>query len=326
MEQGSLNELVLTRSAIKHIRKHNKDIACGAAVGNDFSQASGFVATEGVYNTPFLAWTKAMNNLAVSGAVPLGVRIEAMLPEDTVERDVKAYMGVFNRLADESGISILGGHTDVRSYYKKSSFIVVAMGTAPGVAVGTGNITPGMDIIMTKHAGLLGTDLIAEAYRDELETRFAKSYIDSAVSGETSYSVEKEAKLITDLGQAFYMHDVSHGGIYGALWQLAVRIKKGISINHESVNIRQETVEFCEYFNINPYMLDGTGSLLAVVNDGDKVSELLAENGVEASVIGKVSEDNDKAVFYEGDPQEKRCLNMVSGDELYKLERFRQIC
>jgi hydrogenase expression/formation protein HypE len=92
------------------------------------------------------------------------------------------------------------------------------------------------------------------------------------------------------------------------------------------VNIRQETVEFCEYFNINPYMLDGTGSLLAVVNDGDKVSELLAENGVEASVIGKVSEDNDKAVFYEGDPQEKRCLNMVSGDELYKLERFRQIC
>jgi hydrogenase maturation factor len=338
MEQGSLNELVLTRSAIKHIRKHSKDIVAGAAVGNDFSRVSDIVTTEGVYNTPFIAWTKAMNNLSTSGAEPIGVRLEVMLPESAVEADVKAYMKEFNELADASGISILGGHTEVRNYYKKASFVVVVIGRICGESERNGDgsrikpaavrlgdvkkITPGADIIMTKHTALLGTDLIVDICRDELENYFARSYIDGAVFGADSYSVEKEARLLYDSGQVYYMHDVSHGGIYGALWQLAVKIKRGIAITHEALNIRQETVEICEYFNINPYMLDGTGALLAVVNDGDRVVEMLLENGIEACVIGRVSEDNAKSVLMGGEPIEKRFLNMVSGDEIYKLARF----
>jgi hydrogenase maturation factor len=321
MEQGSLNELVLTRSAIKHIRKHSKDIICGAAVGNDFSRVSDFVTTEGVYNTPFIAWSKALNNLAVSGAHPMGVRIGAMLPETCCEADVKAYMNVFNRLADERGVSILGGHTEVRSYYTKPSFTVIAMGVCDKAACDIKKITPGMAVIMTKQVGILGTDLIIEVYGDELEKRFAKSYIAGGVSG--VYSVEKESRILTDSGAAYYMHDVSHGGIYGALWQLGVKIKKGIAINHDALNIRQETIEICEFFNLNPYMLDGTGALLAVVNDGEKTVEMLTENGIETSVIGRVSEDNDKVVLIGDEPVERRFLNMVSGDELYKLERFR---
>jgi hydrogenase maturation factor len=60
-----------------------------------------------------------------------------------------------------------------------------------------------------------------------------------------------------------------------------------------------------------------------VVNDGEKTVERLTENGIEACVIGRVSEDNDKVVLIGDEPVERRFLNMVSGDELYKLERFR---
>jgi hydrogenase maturation factor len=119
------------------------------------------------------------------------------------------------------------------------------------------------------------------------------------------------------------MHDVSHGGLYGALWQLSVNIKKGISVRQELLLIRQETIEICEYFNLNPYLLEGTGSLLAVVGNGEKTCEILRENGVEAEVIGKVTADNDKTVLTGEEPVEKRFLNMVSGDEIFKLEKMR---
>jgi hydrogenase maturation factor len=329
MEQGSLNELVLTRSAIKHIRKHDKEILKGAAVGNDFSQTADVIMTEGVHHTPFIAWTKAFNNFATSGGKALGVRLEALLPESVTEADVKTYMGEFNRLADENGISILGGHTEVRSFYEKPSFVVVVVGTSSEERFIRGEFKAGsqklegMDIIMAGNTGTLGTDLIIGAYRDELEKRFSKSYIQNAIFGGESYSVKRAAELIFSAGDVFYMHDVSHGGLYGALWQLSVNIKKGISVRQELLLIRQETIEICEYFNLNPYLLEGTGCLLAVVRNGENACEILRENGVETEVIGKVTADNDKAVLTGEEPVEKRFLNMVSGDEIFKLEKMR---
>ena len=35
------------------------------------------------------------------------------------------------------------------------------------------------------------------------------------------------------------------------------------------IPIRQETIEICEFFNINPYLLDATGCLFVVVEDGE---------------------------------------------------------
>jgi hydrogenase maturation factor len=68
-------------------------------------------------------------------------------------------------------------------------------------------------------------------------------------------------------------------------------------------------------------MLEGTGSLLAVTDDGDSLVDSLREKNIEACIIGRVTDDNDKLILSGED--ERRFLNMVSGDEIYKLERFR---
>ena len=326
MELGTLNELVNTRSVTKHVRKHNKALKQGVGIGNDFSLAGDVVSCEGVSCDPYIAWVKAMNNLAVSCAEPVGVRLVMLLPESVSEADIKLYMKEFNSLADEEDIQILGGHTGVGRAYNKASFVVTAYGSVAGdngknnceVLVGDINkIAPGDRIVMLGYAGLMGTDIIARSKRDELGKRFAYSYIEGAYFNKEEYAIRDKVRILVDTfgKDVLYMHDVSHGGIYGALWQLGVKIKHGININHASIPIKQETVEICEFFDINPYMLDGTGAVIAVVRD-----ESENEKGLPVTAIGRVTDDNNKVVML-GDVKEpeQRFLSPVKGDEIYKV-------
>ncbi len=329
MEQGTLNELVLTRSVTKHIRRHSKDMLQGGAVGNDYSavrlEDDILISAEGVANTPYMAWTNAMNNFYTSGGIPVGVRILAMLPESIEEADIKKIMGEFNFLADEEKLQILGGHTQVGRAYAIPSFCVTVSGKAGDFFPNIKSVKPGDEIVMTKTAGFCGTDIIARSCEKKLAERFAQSYIERGYALPEEFSVKKEAVAVTAMkDMVYYVHDVSHGGIYGALWQLGSRLNRGLNIYHYDIPIKQETIEFCQVFNLNPYMLMGTGSLLIVTKDGYWLVEDLKKLGIDAAVIGVVTEDKNRVVALchgEDDvsPVEKRFLSPVKGDELYKV-------
>lgn len=329
MEQGSLEERVLARSVLKHIRKQNKALAAGtsASVGQDYAglsvgEGKSLIITEAVACEPYIAWTKAMNNAACSGAAVKGVRLFLLLPVDTEESTVKRYMQTLNMLADETGIQILGGQTQVDSACTGARILVTALGEQGMYEQSVREICSGHDIVMTKRTGLLGTDLLARRTGEQLRSRFSESYIRGAFCASDEYSVIPEMQAVTEKSDTsadfhiYYMHDVSHGGVYGALWQLAVRLGKGIEICHEAVLIRQETIELCEFYNLNPYMLEGTGSLLLVTDSGSGVVGRLAEQGIPAAVIGRIQDGQDKAILI---GQEKRYLSPVCGDEIYKV-------
>ena len=324
MELGTVSELVNTRSVIKHIRKHNKDMVQGAGIGCDYSLANFVAASEGVAATPYIAWVKALNNLAVSQSQISGVRIVMLLPESVTEENIKLYMKEFNELADEADIQILGGHTQIGKAYNYASFVVTAYGISDKKSIK--KVSEGDKIVMLGLAGIMGTDIIARKKTEELSSRFAKSYIERAYFDKSEYNIKDKAdKLLEVFGEdVLYMHDVSQGGIYGALWQLGVRIKHGINIKHAKIPIRQETVEICNYFDINPYILDGTGALLAVVKDDaieeNDLEKRLSESGIVAGVIGTVTGDNNKSVILGSqDAPETRFLSPVKGDEVYKI-------
>ena len=102
MEQGSLPERYLSRSVIKHIRRLNPKLSVSAAVGNDYANLHGSVSADGIGDTPWIAWVKAMNNFACSGGQVEGARLTMLLPGN-----VKLY-GRFQFLCRSKG------HTDLR--------------------------------------------------------------------------------------------------------------------------------------------------------------------------------------------------------------------
>ena len=114
------------------------------------------------------------------------------------------------------------------------------------------------------------------------------------------------------------MHDVTTGGIFGALWELAEASGVGLEIELKKIPIRQETVEICEYFDLNPYQLGSTGSLLLAAPDGNRLVWDLKQQGIPAVVIGKATAYTDWVVINE---DERRFLEPLrAGVQVYGME------
>ena len=90
----------------------------------------------------------------------------------------------------------------------------------------------------------------------------------------------------------------------------------GLSIDLKKIPVKQETIEICEFFDLNPYELLSGGSLLIAASDGEELGEGLKETGVSAAVIGKTTGSNDKIIRNE---EEVRFLEPTKPDEILKV-------
>ena len=113
------------------------------------------------------------------------------------------------------------------------------------------------------------------------------------------------------------MHDLSEGGILGGLWEFAEKHSVGLEIDLKKIPVRQEIIEICEFYDINPYLLRSGGCLLMTVDNGSELVRELSKVGISASVIGRVTDGNDR-VIYNG--EEKRFLDLPQADEIYKVD------
>jgi hydrogenase expression/formation protein HypE len=112
------------------------------------------------------------------------------------------------------------------------------------------------------------------------------------------------------------MHDVTEGGIFGALWEMAEASGVGLEIDLKKIPIRQETVEICEFFGLNPYQLISSGSMLMATEDGNRLVSDLEKSGIHAVVVGKATEGNDRVLL---NGEERRFLEPPKTDEIYQV-------
>lgn len=178
----------------------------------------------------------------------------------------------------------------------------------------SGRVRPGDRIVMTKWAGLEGTVMLAERYRSGLLQRYPADLIDTARSFRRYLSVTREAAAaaVSNVGA---MCAAAEGGVFGALWELAERAGVGLSVSLKKIPIRQETVEICNWLDVNPYELTGNGSLLCLTQDGERLTEAFLERGIPAAVIGTVESGRDRVVCGGG---ETRFLSPRTEDAIYR--------
>lgn len=112
------------------------------------------------------------------------------------------------------------------------------------------------------------------------------------------------------------MHDVTEGGIFGALWEMGEASDVGLSVDIEKIPIKQETVEICDFYNIDPYCLISSGSMLIAAPNGARIVDALAEEGISANVIGHTDDSTQRAVHYDG---QTRYLKPPVADEFHRV-------
>lgn len=256
------------------------------------------------------------NDIASTGASPVGILLTVMLPPDTTEASLREIMTEINRSCEKLDIAVIGGHTEVTDAVSRPVISVTGVGKVKrdGLIL-TSAARPGMDLVVTKWIGLEGTSIIASEKRDELTARFPLDFVDRAEGFGLLLSVVKDGQIAADNGAAA-MHDVTEGGIFGALWEMGEASGVGLSVDIEKIPVRQETVEICNYYNIDPYCLISSGSMLIAAENGGRIVDALLAAGINAAVIGHTDDSNDRVVHYDG---QTRYLEPPAADEFHKV-------
>ncbi len=316
----------MKRSVIRQLHTKRDEVLVGAAVGEDcaamaLAEDEMFViSTDPITGTAQdigkLAILVTTNDLASAGAEPIGVMLTILLPENFEEPELKKMMQQLESACKDVSVQIMGGHTEVTRAVSQPVVTVCGVGKAKkGQLVTTGGARPGMDMIATKWIGLEGTSIIAKEKESELLTRYTADFISKAKEFDRYLSVMGEAAIAVSSGVGA-MHDVTEGGIFGALWEMAEASSVGLEIDLKRIPIRQETVEICEFFDINPYELISSGCMLMAAEDGNTLVRKLEKAGIPAVVIGKATAGNDRVIVNE---VERRFLEPPKTDELYKV-------
>lgn len=325
MKVGKVPENVLKRSVFKQLHTTRKEVLLGAGVGEDcaamkLAEDEVFVIstdpiTGAAKDIGALAVQITVNDLASAGAEPIGIMLTVLLPENAEEKDLKTVMAQVEEACEKNRIQVMGGHTEVTKVVNQIVISVTGVGKAKeGRVISTAGVKPGMDIIVTKWIGIEGTAILAKEKEEVLRERYSQPFIDKAKELDRYISVLSEAATAVKSGVAA-MHDVTEGGIFGALWEIAEASGVGLEIDLKKIPLKQETVEICEFFGINPYELISSGSMLMAAEDGNGLVMELEKAGIPAVVIGKATDSNDRVLLNE---EERRFLEPPKTDELYK--------
>ena len=326
MKAGKLKESILKRSVLKQLHKRSDDVIVAPAVGGDFGAVAITEDIAVVLSSDPVTLTKdaigsssiiaACNDVACSGAVPTAVSVTILLPTVYNEEELRELMKDLDKACEGCGVDIVSGHTEVTRGVKEPLVVVTAMGTVSKKSLKhSGCVRPGMDIVATKWVGLEGTAILAKEKEAELRSRYAQPFIDNAKVFGQMMSILPEAAVAVQSG-ASAMHDVSEGGVFGALWELAESAGVGLEIDLKKIPIRQETVEICEFFDVNPYKLLSGGCLLIATEDGNGLVMELEKADIPAVIIGKATDSNDRVLMNE---DERRFLETTQTDELYNF-------
>lgn len=354
MQIGKLAEPALKRSVLRQLydEPQKRAYRCGADCAVVSAQDGILRLASVVSEVPGFAQDSgklvlaAANNLEAAGARPETFLVSAVLPPDVGEDRLRQDMCRIRRMAEQcagqpapkntgdacdaqmcSGKNaaadvIAGGHTQISPAVQSPLYTVTGLGRAKEEDCRLPVfLKPGDTLLVTGAIALGGTAALALAHGEELRRRYPFSLVDRAEHMEEQMPVRDAARAITGFGPAA-VHDLSQGGIFSALWEMAERAGVGLDVDLKRIPIRQETVEICEYFDVNPYYLYSAGALLVGIGCGEALAAYLASQGIQAAVIGRVTEGPGRIIR---NGEDRRYLDRPRQDEWYRMQRQQEM-
>ncbi|MFI3212499.1 MAG: AIR synthase family protein [Eubacteriales bacterium] len=325
LKPGKVGENVLKRSVLQQIKTKREEVLIGAGIGEDcaffmLEEDEIFVTSMDPITITFseigkLSVLLSMNDIAASGATPVGILATILLPPKTTESKLKRIMEQMEEQCKQLQIQLVGGHTESTEAVNQPIITITSIGKIKKDEMMQKPVTHGQDIVLSKWIGLEGTGIIAKEKEEELSEKFPAYFVKEANSFLQYLSIVPEA-AVARKSSISCMHDVAEGGIFGALWELAEKAEVGLEIDLKKISIKQETVEICEFYELNPYDLLSGGALLMVTDYGHDLVKELEVEGIHSTVIGKIVEGNDRIIM-NGD--ERRFLEPAKMDEIYKV-------
>ncbi len=328
---GKLNTDLLDE-LISGIKKKDPRVVVGPKVGEDaavidIGDKYLIATTDPITFTSYkIGWYMVnvnANDIAAMGGTPKWLLTSIFLPENKTDSAlVKEIFRDIEKAADELGIAICGGHTEVTKGLNRPIVSGNMLGEVDkNKLVKNSNARVGDEIILTKSIAIEGMALLARDREKELSGKYGNLFVERVQNflHDPGISVVKEAHIANQEAEVRAMHDPTEGGLATGLLELTRASNTGVIIYEDKIHCSEETRTLCSEYKIDPLGVIASGALLIVVgpDDRDNVLNKLVQNDIECAVIGKLTEkENGLKIVADGKERE---LPFFEVDEIARV-------
>jgi hydrogenase expression/formation protein HypE len=264
-----------------------------------------------------LAVNGTVNDLAVGGATPLFLSAAFILEEGFLIESLQRVVATMRSAADRAGVQIVTGDTKV-----------VEKGSCDGLFVNTAGIglvdtplhlsadqaRPGDVVLLSGPIGDHGVAILAE--REGLS-------FESEIASDTAPLHSLVADMLATGATIRVMRDPTRGGVASSCNEIAQSSGVGIQLDERAIPLRAEVRGACELLGLDPLYIANEGKLLAICAPGDVTGLLDAMRshplGAGASIVGKVSQENQGLVTIRTTLGAVRIVDMLANDPLPRI-------
>lgn len=324
MKIGKLSNEQLNDLILRRLPPLGPDVVCGPGIGLDCALVKSpeglvVVSSDPITGTSahigYLAVHISCNDIAACGVRPTALMLVLIAPPDATEAELARIMDDAADAARAVSVSIIGGHTEISDAVTRFVIMTTAFGFAVGgQLVDSRSCRPGDTLIMTKTAGLEGTAILAADHADRLRAALSADELAAASRLIERISVLPEGVLCAGL-PVHGLHDATEGGMLGAVHELSDAGHCGCEVTLEAIPLHPLTRRIAGLLGLDPYRLLSSGSLLIATPDPDAVLAAMSAAGIDATVIGRLTEGPERWVNEQG---RRLPLDPPMPDELYR--------
>ena len=262
-----------------------------------------------------LAVNGTVNDLAVSGAAPKYLSLNAFIEEGLEIATLDRIVASLARAAREAGVQVVAGDTKVLPRGEGGGLYLATAGVGlrpHGVDLGMHRIRPGDRVLVSGPVGDHGICVMLA--REDFE-------ISGDVRSDCGNVIEL-ARSAMDFDGLRFMRDPTRAGLAGVAWEITRQAGVGLRLFETDVPVRDPVRMVCEMLGYDPYYLACEGRCIAVV-EGGQADALLERwralpTGAGAAIIGTVEEGVPRVVL-ETDLAGERILDDLEEDPLPRI-------
>lgn len=268
-----------------------------------------------------LAIHGTINDLAMQGAVPLGLSLSLILEEGFPLNELEKIVESISQASNDSGVPVVTGDTKVVPKGKADKIFITTSGIGivpDSLCLNSGNAKPGDAVLLSGYIGDHGVTIMSAQ---------AGLAIQSSIQSDTAPLHKMVAELLKKEPEAIKcLRDPTRGGVATVLSEIANKSNVQIEINEDKLPIRAGVNTACEMLGLDPLYLANEGKCIVIAekNAANTILTTMKQSqfGADAAIIGEITpvEKNKKGrVIMKTKIGGARIVGPLSGEPLPRI-------
>ncbi|MCX6054628.1 MAG: hydrogenase expression/formation protein HypE [Chloroflexi bacterium] len=264
-----------------------------------------------------LAVCGTVNDISMSGAIPIGLTASFILEEGLSTQHLEEIVKSMANTASEAGVLIVAGDTKVVEKGKADGLFITTtgFGTIPDQYCIGGSEAKEGDVVLI--SGTMGDHGIA------VLTARGDLGLETDIESDVAPLNKMIQKLLSHANRVHVLRDPTRGGLATTLNEIAVQSNVSITIDEDAIPIQTAVRTACEMLGFDPLYVANEGKVIVIVAAEQEEAALRSlrtdQFGKNACKIGVVNSSPSSRVLLRTQIGGTRILDTMAGEMLPRI-------